>query len=150
KEYLLDRQGNFGNIYTGDPAAAARYIEARLSPLALEVMFNPDLTQTIPSYDGRAKEPVVLPAKIPLLVMQGAEGIAVGMSTKILPHNFTEVLEAEIAVLEGNPFELIPDFPTGGFIDASEYHRGLGKVKVRCKIDVVDSKTLVIRDICYG
>lgn len=150
KGYLLDRQGNFGNIYTGDPAAAARYIESRLSSLALETMFNPDLTEMVPSYDGRAMEPVELPAKIPLVLMQGAEGIAVGMSTKILPHNFTEVLEAEIAILEGNPFELIPDFPTGGFIDASEYHRGMGKVKVRCKIDSTDPKTLVIRDICYG
>ena len=108
KGYLLDRQGNFGNIYTGDPSAAARYIETRLSPLARETLFNPDITEKIPSYDGRNLEPVTLPAKIPLLLMQGADGIAVGMSTHILPHNFTELLEAEIAYLEGKTFQDLP------------------------------------------
>lgn len=150
KGYLLDQQGNFGNIFTGDPSAAARYIETRLSELARETMFNPDLTETIPSYDGRNQEPVVLPAKIPLLLMQGADGIAVGMATHILPHNFKELLEAEIAVLEGREYNLIPDFPTAGIMDASGYDRGRGKVKLRAKIDITDPKTLVIREICYG
>ena len=150
KGFLLDRQGNFGNIYTGDPSAAARYIETRLSPLARETMFNPDITEKIPSYDGRNLEPVTLPAKIPLLLMQGADGIAVGMATHILPHNFTELLEAEIAYLEGNPFKIYPDFPTGGIMDKSEYDKGRGKVKLRAKIEIKDPKTLVIRDICYG
>ncbi len=150
KGYLLDQQGNFGNIFTGDPSAAARYIETRLSELARETMFNPDLTETVPSYDGRNQEPVVLPAKIPLLLMQGADGIAVGMATHILPHNFKELLEAEIAYLQGERYKLIPDFPTGGILDASGYERGKGKVKLRAKIDIVDPKTLVIREICYG
>lgn len=150
KDYLLDRQGNFGNLFTGDPAAAARYIETRLSPLAIEAMFNPDLTESVPSYDGRNLEPVELPAKIPLLLIQGAEGIAVGMSTRVLPHNFVELLEAEIAILEGKEYEIFPDFPTGGIMDASGYAKGKGKVKLRAKIDIVDEKSLVIRDICYG
>src|SRR5579872_3667521 len=150
KGFVLDRQGNFGNIYTGDPSAAARYIETRLSPLARETLFNPDITETIPSYDGRNDEPVTLPAKIPLLLMQGAEGIAVGMATSILPHNFNELLEAEIAFLEGRNFRIYPDFPTGGIMDRSEYEKGLGKVKLRTKIDIKDPKTLVIREICYG
>ncbi len=150
KGYLLDRQGNFGNIYTGDPSAAARYIETRLSPLARETLFNPDITDKIPSYDGRNFEPVTLPAKIPLLLMQGADGIAVGMATRILPHNFTELLEAEIACIEGKTFKLFPDFPTGGIMDKSEYNKGQGKVKLRAKIEIKDPKTLVIRDICYG
>lgn len=150
KGYLLDRQGNFGNIYTGDPSAAARYIETRLSPLAKETLFNPDITEKIPSYDGRNFEPVTLPAKIPLLLMQGAEGIAVGMATHILPHNFTELLEAEIACLEGRNFKIFPDFPTGGIMDKSEYDKGKGKVKLRAKIEIKDPKTLVIREICYG
>lgn len=148
--YVLDKQGNFGNIYTGDPAAAARYIETRLSPLARETLFNPDITEKTPSYDGRNNEPVTLPAKIPLLLLQGADGIAVGMSTRILPHNFTELLEAEIAFLEGKNFKVYPDFPTGGIMDRSEYDKGRGKVKLRAKIEVKDPKTLVIRDICYG
>jgi len=114
KDYLLDKQGNFGNLYTGDPAAASRYIETRLSPLATDTLFNPDLTEELPSYDGRNQEPVALPAKIPVLLMQGAEGIAVGMATKILPHNFVELLEAQIAILENKEFTLLPDFPTGG------------------------------------
>jgi topoisomerase-4 subunit A len=150
KGYLMDRQGNFGNIYTGDPSAAARYIETRLSPLARETLFNPDITETLPSYDGRNQEPITLPAKIPLLLMQGAEGIAVGMSTRILPHNFTELLEAEIAYLEDRPFKIYPDFPTGGIMDRSEYDKGKGKVKLRAKIEVKDAKTLIIREICYG
>ncbi len=150
KGFLLNRQGNFGNIFTGDPSAAARYIETRLSPLAKETMFNADLTETLSSYDGRAQEPVVLPAKIPLLLMQGADGIAVGMSTHILPHNFVELIEAEIAYLEGQEFSFVPDFPTGGIMDASEYAAGKGKVKLRAKIDIKDPKTLVITEICYG
>lgn len=150
KGYLLDQQGNFGNIFTGDPAAAARYIETRLSPLAKETLFNPDLTPTVPSYDGRNQEPVCLPAKIPVVLLQGADGIAVGMSTHILPHNFVELLEAEIAVLEGRPFTLLPDFPTGGILDASQYDKGAGKVKVRAKIEIRDAKTVAITEICYG
>lgn len=150
KGFLLDRQGNFGNILTGDPSAAGRYIEARLSPLAKATLFNPDLTEKVPSYDGRNFEPVVLPSKIPLLLMQGSDGIAVGMSTRVLPHNFQELLEAEIAYLEGKNFRIYPDFPTGGIMDRSEYDKGRGRVKVRAKIEVKDSKTLVIREICYG
>lgn len=150
KGYLLDRQGNFGNPLTGDPAAAARYIETRLSGLSVETMFNPDLTAMVPSYDSRTLEPVTLPAKIPLVLIQGAEGIAVGMSTRILPHNFIELLEAEVAILEGEPFSILPDFPTGGIMDASGYDKGRGKVKLRVKIDIRDSKTLVINEICYG
>lgn len=150
KGYLLDQQGNFGNIFTGDPAAAARYIETRLSGLAKETMFNPDLTPTIASYDGRHQEPTCLPAKIPLLLMQGAEGIAVGMSTHILPHNFVELLEAEIALLEGRDIHVLPDFPTGGIMDATDYNGGKGKVKLRAKFDIKDPKTVVIKEICFG
>ena len=150
KGFVLDMQGNFGNLYTGDPAAAARYIESRLSALSLETMFNPDITETVPSYDGRNREPVTLPAKIPLLLMQGAEGIAVGMSTKVLPHNFTELLEAQIRILEGEEFTILPDFPTGGIMDASDYNKGLGKVKLRARIELADPKTLVIKEICFG
>ncbi len=150
KGYLLDRQGNFGNPNTGDPSAAARYIETRLSPLARATMFNPDITEKTPSYDSRNMEPITLPAKIPLLLMQGAEGIAVGMSTRILPHNFTELLEAEIAYLEGRDFKIFPDFPSGGIMDKSQYDKGRGKVKLRAKIEIKDPKTLVIREICYG
>lgn len=150
KGYMLDQQGNFGNIYTGDPAAAGRYIETRLSALAKETMFNPDLTDFIPSYDGRHKEPICLPAKIPLLLMQGAEGIAVGMATSILPHNFVELLKAEIALIEGREVTILPDFPTGGIMDASDYQHGRGKVKLRAKIEIKDPKTIVITEICYG
>lgn len=150
KGYLLDTQGNFGNPHTGDPAAAARYIETKLSTLAKETLFNTALTEFLPSYDGRNQEPIVLPVKIPLLLMQGAEGIAVGMSTKILPHNFIELLEAEIALLENKKIAIYPDFPSGGILDVSEYDRGRGKVKVRAFIDIVDEKTLIIREICYG
>lgn len=150
KGYLLDQQGNFGNIYTGDPAAASRYIETRLSGLAKETMFNPNLTETIPTYDGRHQEPICLPAKIPVLLLHGAEGIAVGMATTILPHNFNELLEAEIAILEGNEFQVLPDFPTGGIMDASTYDKGKGKVKLRAKLEIRDPKTVVITQICYG
>lgn len=150
KGFCLDKQGNFGSIYTGDPAAAARYIETRLSTLARETLFNPDITEKNPSYDGRNDEPVTLPAKIPLLLMQGADGIAVGMATRILPHNFAELLEAQIAYLEGKNFKIFPDFLTGGVMDKSEYDKGAGKVKLRAKIEVKDPKTLVIREICYG
>ncbi len=150
KGYLLDQQGNFGNIFTGDPAAAARYIETRLTPLAKETLFNPHLTQFIPSYDGRNQEPICLPAKIPVLLMQGVDGIAVGMATHILPHNFIELLEAEIAILEDRPFTILPDFLTGGIMDASDYQKGKGKVKLRAKVEVRDVKTLVITEICYG
>lgn len=150
KDFLLDKQGNFGNIYTGDPAAASRYIETRLSSLAIETMFNPDLTEMIASYDGRAQEPVYLPAKIPMLLMQGADGIAVGMSTKVLPHNFIELLQAQISILEGEDYTLYPDFVTGGIMDASDYAQGKGKVKLRAKLELVDQKTIVIREIAYG
>src|SRR5580700_11150995 len=150
KGYLLDKQGNFGNPCTGYPSAAARYIETRLTSLARETLFNPDITEIVASYDGRNHEPVTLPAKIPLLLMQGAEGIAVGMSTRILPHHFTELLEAQIAYLEGRPFKIYPDFPTGGVMDKSQYDKGQGKVKLRAKIEIKDPKTVVIREICYG
>jgi topoisomerase-4 subunit A len=150
KGYLLDQQGNFGNIYTGDPPAAARYIETRLSLMAKDTLFNADLTQTIPSYDGRHQEPICLPAKIPLLLMQGADGIAVGMATHILPHNFNELLEAEIAILEGRSYTVLPDFPTGGIMDASLYDNGKGKIKLRAKLEMPDEKTIKITEICYG
>jgi topoisomerase-4 subunit A len=150
KGYLLDRQGNFGNLFTGDPAAASRYIETRLTPLAKETLFNAALTETIPSYDGRYQEPICLPAKIPVVLLQGADGIAVGMSTHIFPHNFLELLDAEIAILEGKPFSILPDFPTGGIMDASDYDKGRGKIRLRAKIEVRDPKTLVITEICYG
>lgn len=150
KNYLIDQQGNFGNPVTGDPASAARYIECRLSPLAKETLFNPEITDFTPSYDGRNKEPIVLPAKIPILLMSGTEGIAVGLATKMLPHNFIELLQAEIAYLKHQPFELYPDFPTGGLIDISQYQRGMGKVMVRARIDIKDSKTLTIREIPFG
>jgi topoisomerase-4 subunit A len=150
KGFLLDTQGNFGNPLTGDPPAAARYIETRLGELAKETLFNRQLTPFSPSYDGRAQEPMILPAKIPLLLMQGAEGIAVGMATKILPHNFGELLEAQIAILEGKPYEVLPDFISGGIMDPSEYDQGRGKLKLRAKIHIADEKTLIIKEICHG
>lgn len=150
KEYFIDKQGNFGNIFTGDDASAPRYIECRLTPLAKEVLFNPEITDFVPSYDGRKKEPVTLPAKIPVLLLQGAEGIAVGMATNILPHNFAEVLKAQIAVLRDKPFSLLPDFPTGGLMDASGYEDGNGRVKVRARIEARDEKHVVIREVPYG
>lgn len=152
KELLVDTQGNWGNILTGDSAAAPRYIEARLSEFALEAVFNPKTTDWTLSYDGRKKEPVTLPVKFPLLLVQGVEGIAVGLSSKILPHNFNEVADAAIACLEGRPFQLLPDFQTGGLLDASRYNDGGrgGAVKVRAKIEKVDAKTLAITEIPFG
>jgi len=152
KDLLIDCQGNWGNVLTGDGAAAPRYIEARLSKFALDVTFNPKTTEWKPSYDGRNKEPVSLPVKFPLLLAQGVEGIAVGLSSKILPHNFNELIEASIAYLQGEEFELLPDFMTGGSIDVSKYNDGErgGSVKVRSKISKLDSKTLVITEIPYG
>lgn len=150
KNYLLLKQGNFGSTLTSDPAAAARYIETKLSPLAKETLFAPALTKFILSYDGRKKEPVVLPVKIPLLLLHGAEGIAVGMSTKILPHNFNELLEAQISLLQNRPTDVFPDFNSGGLMDCSEYNDGKGPIRLRAKIEVTNSKTLIIREICYG
>lgn len=152
KDLLIDTQGNWGNILTGDGAAASRYIEARLSKFALEVVFNPKTTIWKASYDGRNKEPVTLPVKFPLLLAQGVEGIAVGLASKILPHNFNELIDASVAHLEGKPFELYPDFPTGGYADFSRYNDGLrgGIVKVRAKISKLDKKTLVITELPYG
>lgn len=150
KDLFIDKQGNFGNIFTGDEASAARYIECRATPLAKELLYNPKLTPMVDSYDGRNKEPVVFPAKIPVVLVLGAEGIAVGMSTKILPHNIVEVLEAEKACLAGKKFKLYPDFPTGGLMDVSDYRDGNGKVVVRAKLDVSDPKRIVIRELPYG
>ncbi|GBE13484.1 DNA gyrase subunit A [bacterium BMS3Abin13] len=150
KDYLIDRQGNFGNIFTGDQASAARYIECRLTPLALATLFNKDLTEFTDSYDGRMQEPVTLPAKLPLLLLLGAEGIAVGMATKIMPHNFCELLEAQIKYLRGNEFILYPDFPRGGIIDVSNYNQGNGRLRCRARIKEVDDKTIVIRELPYN
>ncbi len=152
KELLVDCQGNWGNILTGDGAAAPRYIEARLSKLALDVMFNDKTTEWKLSYDGRNREPVTLPVKFPLLLAQGADGIAVGLSSKILPHNFNEICDAAISYLNGDSFHLYPDFQMGGSIDVAHYNDGArgGSVKIRAKIDKLDNKTLVIRDIPYG
>jgi len=150
KDLFIDKQGNFGNIYTGDPASAVRYIECRLSQLAKDTLFNPEITEFIDSYDGRNKEPVTLPAKLPVLLAMGAEGIAVGMATKILPHNFIELLEAEIACLRGEQHLLYPDFPGGGLADVSEYNDGNGKILVRAKLDISDPKRIVIRELPFG
>ena len=152
KELLIDMQGNWGNILTGDRAAASRYIEARLSKFALDVVFNPKTTEWQASYDGRKKEPVNLPVKFPLLLAQGAEGIAVGLSTKILPHNFIELIEASIKYLKGRSFKILPDFLTGGIADFSNYNDGKrgGKVRVRAKISQLDKKTLVITEIPFA
>jgi topoisomerase-4 subunit A len=152
KNLLIDTQGNWGDIRTGDKAAAARYIEARLSKFALDVVFNPQTTEWQLSYDGRKKEPVTLPVKFPLLLAQGVEGIAVGLSTKILPHNFNELIEASISILKNKRFLLLPDFPTGGMADFNEYNKGLrgGKIRVRSHIEELDNKTLIIKDIPYG
>ena len=147
KKYLIEGQGNFGNIYTGDPAAASRYIECRLTELARNEIFNDELTEFIPSYDGRNKEPVTLPSKLPLTLMLDAEGIAVGLSCRILPHNFIELLQAQIAILKNQPFKCLPDFPTGGLMDAREYNDGKGPVKVRAKIKIKDESTVTIKDI---
>jgi topoisomerase-4 subunit A len=152
KDLLIDTQGNWGNILTGDSAAASRYIEARLSKFALAVVFSPKITEWQSSYDGRRKEPINLPVKFPLLLAQGGEGIAVGLSTKILPHNFNELIDASIKHLKGQKFTLVPDFPTAGVIDVSQYNDGLrgGKIRVRAKIGQIDKNTLVITEIPFG
>ncbi|PLX05142.1 MAG: DNA topoisomerase IV, partial [Marinilabiliales bacterium] len=152
KDLLVDTQGNWGNILTGDSAAAPRYIEARLSKFALEVVFNPKTTFWKASYDGRNKEPIALPVKFPLLLAQGVEGIAVGLSSKILPHNFNELIDASICILKDKEYEIYPDFPGGGYADCSRYNNGLrgGKVRIRAKIEKNDKKTLVIKELPYG
>ncbi|MCU0663573.1 MAG: DNA topoisomerase IV subunit A [Myxococcota bacterium] len=150
KEFFIEKQGNFGNIVTGHSAAAARYIECRLTELARETLFSKALTIYQPSYDGRNKEPVFLPAKLPVILMLGTEGIAVGMSTRILPHNLSELLEAQVKLLQHESVHLFPDFPTGGIIDVSEYADGKGKVRVRARIDVADEKKIVIHEIPFS
>ncbi|MGZ5246557.1 MAG: DNA gyrase/topoisomerase IV subunit A, partial [Flavitalea sp.] len=152
KDLLIETQGNWGDVRTGDDAAAARYIEARLSKFALEVAFNAKTTEWQLSYDGRKNEPVTLPMKFPLVLAQGAEGIAVGLATKILPHNFCELIDASIKYLRGKKFELLPDFQTGGMVDVTNYNEGKrgGKVRVRAHIEEFDKKTLLIKDVPYG
>ncbi len=152
KDLLVDTQGNWGNIHTGDGAAAPRYIEARLTKLALDIVFNPKTTKWKSSYDGRNKEPITLPVKFPLLLAQGVEGIAVGLASKILPHNFNELIDACVAYLEGKSFELYPDFPTGGMVDVSRYNDGVrgGNIRVRARINKIDSKTLAITELPFG
>src|SRR5439155_14441710 len=147
KRYLIEGQGNFGNLFTGDPPAAPRYIECRLTDLARAEIFNDDLTGFVPRYDGRNNEPIALPSKLPVLLMLGTEGIAVGMSCKILPHNFPELLQAQVAILKKQPFKLLPDFPTGGLMDAREYKDGTGSIKVRAKVKAKDDSTVVIKEI---
>lgn len=150
RRYLVEGQGNFGNIFTGDPAAAARYIECRLTELARSQMFNDELTDFVPSYDGRSREPVLLPAKLPLLLMTGAEGIAVGLATRILPHNFKELLEAQIAILNGRSFTLYPDFPQGGQMEVKDYDNGRGHVRVRAVIEARKDNQVVIKELPFG
>ena len=150
RSYLIEEQGNFGNVLTGDPAAASRYIECRLTELARNEIFNPKLTEYVPSYDGRNREPLLLPAKLPLLLMLGSEGIAVGLSTRILPHNFIELLKAQVAVLQDKRFRLLPDFLQGGLMDPSDYHKGNGKIKVRARIEKRDDNRLVVRELPFG
>ncbi|MCK9522670.1 MAG: DNA topoisomerase IV subunit A [Proteobacteria bacterium] len=150
KEYFIEKQGNFGNIITGHAAAAARYIECRLTELARETLFNKELTEFRDSYDGRKKEPVFLPVKLPVLLLLGVEGIAVGMATKILPHNFTELLQAQIDILNYKPAQVFPDFPTGGIVDVSEYDDGRGKVKVRARIEAEGDKRVIIREVPFS
>ena len=150
RDYFIERQGNFGNLLTGHPAAAARYIECRLTPLALETMFHAPLTEFVDSYDGRTQEPVHLPTKLPVALMLGTEGIAVGMATKILPHNLPELWQAQIDVTQGKKPKLYPDFPTGGLMDVDAYEDGAGKVEVRAKIETRDQKHVVITEIPYG
>ncbi|MBV8970373.1 MAG: DNA topoisomerase IV subunit A, partial [Verrucomicrobia bacterium] len=150
RSYLIEGQGNFGNIFTGDPAAASRYTECRLTELARNEIFNPELTTFVPSYDGRNREPVTLPSKLPLLLMLGSEGIAVGLSTRILPHNFAELLRAQIAILEDKRFRLLPDFPQGGLMDATEYNKGNGKVRLRAEIEKRETNKLVITEIPFS
>lgn len=149
-DLFIDKQGNYGNFMTGDGAAAARYIECRLLPFAKKVLYNPEITEYVESYDGRNKEPVVFPAKIPVVLIQGTEGIAVGMSTKILPHNALEVIDAQIAAIKGEPFQLFPDFPGGGIMDVSDYNDGLGSVAVRAKLDTSNAKKIVIEELPFG
>ena len=151
KDLLIETQGNWGNILTGDSAAASRYIEARLSQFALEVVYSPKITEWQLSYDGRRKEPVNLPLKFPLLLAQGAEGIAVGLSTKVLPHNFIELIDSSIKYLRGRRFDIFPDFPTGGVVDVTQYNDGKrgGRIKVRAKIDQLNKNTLVISQIPF-
>jgi len=150
KEYFIEKQGNYGSILTGHSAAAARYIECRLTPLARETLFNKALTQWQPSYDGRKNEPVFLPAKLPVVLMSGTEGIAVGMATKILPHNFCELLQGQIDILRQKKVTLYPDFLQGGIMDVSEYESGLGKVRVRAGLEADGDKRIVIREVPYG
>ncbi len=150
KDLFIDKQGNYGNLYTGDDASAARYIECRANLLTKEIFHNPKITEYVDSYDGRNKEPVAFPAKLPVVLLTGADGIAVGMSTKILPHNPLEVIKAEIACLQGKRFRLEPDFPTGGLVDTSEYQDGNGKVRVRAKLDFSDPKRIVVRELPFG
>lgn len=150
KDLFIDKQGNFGNIHTGDAASASRYIECRINPIAKEILWRSELTEYVDSYDGRNKEPVVFPAKVPLALILGAEGIAVGMSTKILPHSFVEVIQAVQAELRGESYELYPDFPTGGLVDVTNYADGQGKVLVRAKLDMSDEKRIVIRELPFG
>ncbi|MFP6623529.1 MAG: DNA topoisomerase IV subunit A [Myxococcota bacterium] len=150
KGFFMETQGNFGNLLTGHPPAAARYIECRLSPLALETLFNESLTEMVPSYDGRTLEPVCLPAKLPVALMLGTEGIAVGMATKILPHNLKELWEAQVAILKKKKIELFPDFALGGQVDVSAYDDGRGKVEVRAKIETIDPKRVKITEIPHG
>jgi len=152
KDLLIDPQGNWGDVLTGDSAAASRYIEARLTPFALEVAFNSKITEWQLAYDGRKEEPVQLPMKFPMVLAQGVDGIAVGLSTKILPHNFIELLKGGIKILEGKSVKLFPDFPFGGKIDVSEYNHGKrgGRVKVRATIEIIDKNTLHVTDLPYG
>ena len=149
-DLFIDKQGNYGNFMTGDGPAAARYIECRLLPFAKKVLYNPEITEYVESYDGRNKEPVVFPAKIPVVLIQGTEGIAVGMSTKILPHNALEVIDAQIAAIRGEDFTLYPDFPGGGIMDVSDYQDGLGSVAVRAKLDTSNAKKIVIEELPFG
>ncbi|WKC84990.1 DNA topoisomerase IV subunit A [Borreliella lusitaniae] len=150
KDLFIEKQGNFGNLFTGDPASASRYIECRLTPLAFDVLYSKEITVYESSYDGRNNEPLLYPAKIPVILIQGSEGIAVGMAAKILPHNFNEILNAVKSELLGETYDIYPDFPTGGIVDVNEYADGNGKVLVRAKIETIDEKTIVIRELPFG
>src|SRR5438093_13634151 len=150
KRYLIEGQGNFGNIFTGDPPAAPRYIECRLTELARAELFNDEVTELVPSYDARNREPVALPCKLPLTLMLGTEGIAVGLAARILPHNFPELLEAQMAILKKQPFKCLPDFPTGGLMDARDYQDGKGSVKVRARIKTRAEYTVTITELPPG
>jgi len=150
KEIFIDKQGNFGNMFTGDSASASRYIECRCTQVGKDILFNPEITKYVDSYDGRNKEPVTFRAKLPIVLIMGAEGIAVGMSTKILPHNILEVIDAERKCLRGESFQLFPDFQTGGLIDVSDYQDGKGKIITRAKLDTSDPKKIIITEIPAG